>query len=193
MAQLRSRWLLLTSLAVTVIFAAAGPENALAVDIDGATPDAPAVAPGITGTPDPAVAIITTETTQATAPDSAGNPCATRSFERQLVAWPLNWPELAWFKMRTYWCWNGTIVTTHSTSTTGGVTSSGAASGWDYVGVISSGWHCYVAKGGTRPCSGNTEYAEGKFTDCVAKVGCIASWYPYIQEWENYHGGFFHN
>jgi len=194
MGKLRFGSLLLTVSAAAALFTAAGSvESAFADTIDGSTTQTPIVTPGIAGNPDPAVAEITTEDTAIDSTDSAGHPCRTRTFERDLVQWPFGWPTLAWFKMRTYWCWNGSIVTTHTTNVTGGTTGSGAASGWDYGGVVSgsNGWHCYVANGGSRPCSGNTEYAEGGFTECLAK--CIGSWYPFSQQWENYHGGYFHN
>jgi hypothetical protein len=141
--------------------------------------------------------VTTTEDPVTDSTDAAGHPCRTRATTATLTAAPIGWPELAWFKQTTYWCWNGSIVTTHTTSLNAGTTSSGAATGWTYDGVVdgSKGWHCYLANGGTRPCSGNTEYAEGAFTDCFQPVHqCpIGSWYPFVQQWENYHGGYFHN
>lgn len=195
MRKLPFRSLLFAVSAAAVLITAAGSvETAFADSVDGSTMETPIVAPGISGSPDPAVVEITAEDTAVDSTDSAGNPCRTRTFERDLVQAPFNWPTLAWFKMRTFWCWNGSIVTTHTTNVNGGTTAPGAALGWDYAGVVSGseGWHCYVASGGTRPCSGNTEYAEGKFTDCVPGH-CIGSWFPFIQQWENYHGGYFHN
>jgi hypothetical protein len=54
------------------------------------------------------------------------------------------------------------------------------------------GWHCYVAAGSHRNCSGNTEYAEGGFRSCVPHVNCESS-YVYLQSWENYKGRYVHN
>jgi hypothetical protein len=152
----------------------------------------PPLTPGISGNPSHAVSTVTVDGPTVTSVDSAGDPCATRSFEIDLVEWPLGWPTDAWYKMTTYWCWNGVIVTTHHTYQTHGITTFGSAEGWTYNGQ-SSGWWCYVASGSHRNCSGNTEWAQGDFQDCVVKVGCIGNWNPFIQEWENYHGGFYHN
>lgn len=176
----------------TAVILAAGPAQA-AASVDGGPVATPAVTPGVTGNPSHAVYVTTTEGPTILSTNSAGDPCATRSFERDLVEAPFGWPEDAWFKMTTYWCWNNVIVTYHNTYETGGVTTFGALEGWSYNGVGSSGWYCYRASGSTRNCSGNTEYAQGSFSACVFKVGCIANWYPFIQEWENYRGGFFHN
>jgi hypothetical protein len=190
--------LLATLAVVAAPVLAVGPGQTLtafAAAPDGATSAAPAIPAGVSGTPSPAVAITGAESTTVISTNSAGDPCATGSFEFDLVQWPFNWPTLAWFKMTTYWCWNGVIVTYHNTREAGGVTSSGSAAGWSYTGIVqgSDGWYCYVAKGSHRNCSGNTEFAQGSFPECAFKVGCISSWNPQIQEWENYHGGFFHN
>jgi hypothetical protein len=98
---------------------------------------------------------------------------------------------LFWYKMTTYWCYNGAIVTTHSTSENAGVTATGSATGWSYLGVIERSFHCYVASGSTRSCSGNFEDSQGSFQACIAKIGCYASKQPYIYEKENYKGEFF--
>ncbi len=119
------------------------------------------------------------------------NGCGNDFNEDDLYAAPFNWPELAWFTMNTYFCWNGRIVTYHSTNIQGQATGPGSATGWAYQGTIASGtgWYCYVANGSTVNCSGNEEYAQGNFTDCVLKYGCIGNWQPYIAEWQNYKGG----
>jgi len=99
----------------------------------------------------------------------------------------------AWFKETTYWCWNGAIVTTHTTTYDEGLTAIGIADQWEYQGIVggSEGWHCYVAAGGSRPCSGNTEYAEGQFEQCLLHLGCDGLyWNPEAQLWQNYHGGY---
>jgi hypothetical protein len=127
--------------------------------------------------------------------NAAGNSCRSDFFSWNLTQAPFGWPVLAWYKMTTYYCWNGVIVTSHSTREDGGVTASGSAAGWTYNGNVngSVGWNCYIAYGSTRQCSGNTEYAQGSFQDCLIKFGCVDNWYPQIQEWENYHGQFLHN
>jgi len=168
--------------------------SVFAAETDGGEAATPTVTPGITGSPSTQVGVVTSVSDVVTSTDAAGDPCATRSFEIDLVEEPLDWPEDAWFKMTTHWCWNGLTVKSHTTNETAGVTAFGSVEGWAYNGIVpgSDGWYCYVAKGSSRNCSGNTEYAQGAFSDCQYGV-CIAHWSPFIQEWENYHGGFFHN
>jgi hypothetical protein len=162
-----------------------------AATVDGGPVATPPNAAGISGTTPKPVAEVTQEGPVVTSTDSAGNPCATRSFEIDLVEQPLGWPTDAWYKMTTHWCWNGRIVTSHNTYQTYGITTVGSLEGWEYDGET-SGWWCYVASGSTRSCSGNTEWAQGHFKAVQYNIQ-IGSWSPFIQEWENYHGGFLHN
>ncbi len=130
-------------------------------------------------------------TKEVVAPGStAASGCANNDATSELDQAPFDWPELAWFTMDTYFCWNGKIITTHSTSEKGQATGPGQTIGWSYNGTISGsvGWYCYVANGSSTNCSGNEEYAQGSFSQCEIKYGCIASWQPYIAEWENDHG-----
>jgi hypothetical protein len=145
------------------------------------------VVPGVTGKP---VTEIVSSKQTVVAGSTAASGCANNDATAELVQAPLNWPELAWFKMDTYFCWNGKIVTYHSTSQNGQATGPGQAIGWSYSGTVdgSVGWYCYVAGYSSTNCSGNEEYAEGNFSQCVLKYGCIANWQPYIAEWENYRG-----
>lgn len=121
---------------------------------------------------------------------TAASGCAHNVATDTLVQAPFDWPELAWFTMDTYFCWNGKIVTYHSTRVNGQATGPGQAIGWSYNGTIdsSSGWYCYVAGASSTICSGNEEYAQGSFSQCEVKYGCIATWQPYIAEWEQYRG-----
>ena len=116
---------------------------------------------------------------------AAGVSCAT------LTVHAYNWDvvgiHLANYYMYTYWCWNGAKVTSHTTWENGSVTTTGAATGWEYEGVIESSFNCYYAN--SNKCSGNHETSEGKFQACIIKIGCYSSWYPYIQEFETYNGG----
>jgi hypothetical protein len=133
--------------------------------------------------------VVTTErTVSAPTMSSATSGCRTYKYTAKLNEWP-GWPEDAWYEMDTYFCWNGVIVTYHSTSTKYGTTVVGKAEGWQFDGQGELGFHCYVAVGSTRNCSGNTEYRQGHFSLCVPQVGCRVGWDPTIQEWENYHGG----
>jgi hypothetical protein len=106
--------------------------------------------------------------------------------------------EVARIELSTYYCWNGVavgpdpraIVTYHHTKPTVLVTQPGEALGWNYIQNI-SGLHfwCYVARGSVVNCSGNAEYDQVEFQECVLKIGCgVASAYPWVQEEENYRG-----
>jgi hypothetical protein len=143
----------------------------------------------VAGTADAVATIDTATTTVVEAADKAGNFCKT--------AWvSVSYKDifrivLFWYKMTTFWCYNGRTVTTHSTSENAAVTGTGSATGWSYHGVIERSFHCYVASGSTRNCSGNFEDSQGSFQACLVKVGCYASKQPYFHEEENYRGQFF--
>lgn len=96
--------------------------------------------------------------------------------------------HVATYSMDTYFCYNDVIVTTHTTTEYGSVTSAGSLIGWNYTGTIAREFNCYTAGDG-HSCSGNHEEAEGKFRLCVFKIGCVGSWYPIINEYERYKGG----
>jgi hypothetical protein len=146
------------------------------------------------GSEDPASSSETTTSLQVSGADAGGNldgagasgiSCATLTTH--------NWVKdvvgitLANYYMYTYWCWNGTIVTTHTTWENGSVTGTGSATGWEYEGVIESSFNCYYAN--SHKCSGNHETSEGKFQACIVKIGCYSSWYPYDEQYETYNGG----
>jgi hypothetical protein len=183
---------------VTVLTAAAAASFALSVVAAPANASPAAslttvttvAAPHTMGTPGTAVVEVVRSTTTTIAVTAASG-CNHNVQTDTLNQAPFNWPELAWFTMDTYWCWNGTKVTYHSTTQHGAATGSGNAVGWSYSGTVSGtvGWSCYVAVGSKVNCSGNEEHAQGNFDECALKVGCISKWQPYIQEWENYHGG----
>jgi hypothetical protein len=92
--------------------------------------------------------------------------------------------EEVWFRTTTYFCWNWLQVTYHSTYSRGVVTGPGAAAGWQYSGESSS-FTCYQVAGYRSSCGGNYETAQGQFEACVFKIGCVADFTPFIQEWEN--------
>jgi hypothetical protein len=94
--------------------------------------------------------------------------------------------HLASFNQSTYWCWNRYIVTYHSTSYTGSVTTTGSIGGWEYKpGDLQTSFHCYEVKGSTRLCSGNYEEGQGSFQACIYNI-CFSNWYPVLQMWEQY-------
>jgi hypothetical protein len=135
-------------------------------------------------------AVVTTKVTMSTPTlSSASSGCRTYTYTATLNDAPLGWPEDAWYRMDTYFCWNGSIVTYHYTTTSGGTTKYGAAGGWHFDREGDLGFHCYVAVGSHRNCSGNTEFRQAHFSECLLKIGCVGGWDPQIQEWENYHGG----
>lgn len=139
----------------------------------------------------PQTAVVLT-TTDGPSVVAAATHCKTSSIKGNVVSQPGGWPILAWFEQTTYWCYNGQIVTSRSTRYTAGVTATGSLAGFSYKGIVagSEGWHCYQAAGSTRPCSGNTQYAEGEFEACAIKVGCEFN-YIDLQSSENYKGQFF--
>jgi len=167
----------------TAAASATGRMAATAASTTGPTP----------GSEDPAASSVTTTSLQTSGTDVGGNEdgaaesgisCATLTTH--------NWTKdvfditLANYYMYTYWCWNGSKVTSHTTWENGSVTGTGSATGWEYEGVIESSFNCYYAN--SNKCSGNHETSEGKFQACLVKVGCYSSWYPYDQQYETYNG-----
>ncbi len=117
--------------------------------------------------------------------DSAGDPCNTA--QRQENGTDVFGIVLFWFKMQTSWCWDYRIVTSHTTRIYWGVTGPGAAVGWAFINHSPIHFHCYVAYGSTRDCSGNHEDATASFLNVVTLQTCL----PFISEDENYRGQFF--
>lgn len=179
------------------VLAAAGLVGASAGPAGATAPAAPAAsvqqlrvtATDPVATPDTVATVDTETTTMAEANDNTGNFCRTGWVK--LSYRDVFGVVLFWFKMTTYWCYNFQVVTTHSTSETAGITATGSATGWSYRGIIEHSFHCYVASGSTRSCSGNFEDAQGSFQACLITIGCYASKQSYIHEEENYKGQFF--
>ena len=81
---------------------------------------------------------------------------------------------IAWLQMSTNFCYNGVIVTYHTTKVTHWTAWSYAPSPYSFV--------CYVASGSTRQCSGNRETEDDGFYS--GNIACDIR----IQEAENYRG-----
>lgn len=103
--------------------------------------------------------------------------------------------RLSSFTVSTYFCYNGQPtgvgggwVTYHDTSYTVGITTVGSAAGWNFDGLVSNDFHCFVADGSTHSCSGNVETLEAHFETCLVKIGCVSNWYPVIEEDEFFNG-----
>jgi len=93
------------------------------------------------------------------------------------------------FNMSTYWCYNGSIVTYHSTGVNHGITGTGSATGWEWIGDSGIDFSCYVASGSTKNCSGNEEHSTGYFYNDITGQSCSDT----LHQWENYKGQFFHS
>ena len=124
--------------------------------------------------------------------DSAGDPCTTDTYTRYLID-EATQQEVAAFAMHTYFCWNNKTVTSHTTWETGSVTTLGGLEGWTYLGHDATVFHCYTAYGSSRTCSGNYEEDQGNFQECILHYGCVGSWNPTIQMWENYKGKWYYS
>lgn len=134
----------------------------------------------------------TTSTSSASRSATTADPCETVWTEK--IGRDLIGIELLWFKTKTYWCWNWLKVTSHTTSSYGAVTGTGAAGGWEYIGLREQSFHCYKIAGYASRCGGNYEDAEGYFQECLIRIGCASASYPYKQLWENgVTGEWFHN
>lgn len=88
--------------------------------------------------------------------------------------------QLAKFQINTYYCWNGSIVTSHSTWETN---SSNGTLGWSYKGLLQNQFHCYYAN--DNKCSGNYEQLQGNFSGPFSQ-----HWQPTCWLEEIYTGGF---
>lgn len=135
----------------------------------------------------------TPSTSVVPAPDNtAGDPCVTDTYTRYLID-EATQQEVVYFAMHTYWCWDNKTVTSHTTWETGGVTTLGGMEGWTYQGHDATLFHCYAAYGSSRTCSGNYEEDQGNFQECILRVGCVGTWNPTIQMWENYQGKWYYS
>jgi hypothetical protein len=134
--------------------------------------------------------------------NAAGDPCTTiTETEEGLDSVHV---ELFWARLTTYFCWNGslygpwnaaTLVTSHKTDPTVGVTGTGTFYGWNYVQNITGvQFHCFVTdshwSGGINKCSGNYENDEFEFQACELHIGCYDSAYPWVQQQEYLNGDF---
>lgn len=86
-----------------------------------------------------------------------------------------------WVAMETNFCYNGTTVTSHRTAM-----SHWVAGSYTYFPEPIK-FRCYVAAGSTRNCSGNEE----SDTSVVSNGDLGLNTTVAIQEWENYHGGWY--
>lgn len=119
--------------------------------------------------------------------DSAGDPCKTST--NYIDNQDIFGITLSSFNMHTYWCWNGLIVTSHSTGVNHGITTFGSAAGWEWIGDTGVDFSCYIASGSTRNCSGNEEHSTGYFYNFISGQSCSDT----LHQWENYKGQFFHS
>jgi hypothetical protein len=117
--------------------------------------------------------------------DSAGDPC--RTGWAQVTYRDVFGITLWWFRMTTSWCYNGSIVTSHTTTVSHDVTGTGTATGWAWGGRSAVSFNCYVASGSSRNCSGNHESDTAQFDYIPIPSVCVVK----LQEWENYRGEFF--
>lgn len=121
--------------------------------------------------------------------NASGDPCQTYDGEDTLYSGP---SALAFVLFTTNFCYNGVTVTSHANFYNPGVTSAGSDAGWVYVaGSQNYEWHCYVANGSTRNCSGNEEDVREQFDKCSAFRGCSSYWFPNVDQEQNYKGQHF--
>jgi hypothetical protein len=177
------------SAAFLAVTAGLSLSGSTALAATGSTAQAPQPAATAPAGQDPVVTVTTTSGFSPAAPSPDGTYCRT--------GWEQKNGEdsvgiiLVWYKMTTYFCYNYATVTSHSTNVSGGTTTTGGIGGWSYQGTPDGiNFHCYVAAGSTRNCSGNQEEAQGQFHACQAGY-CYANWSPTITESENYHGTFY--
>jgi hypothetical protein len=115
----------------------------------------------------------------------ANTSCATKqSNDNTPDAFGVN---LFWVSMKTTWCWNDSIVTSHSTILYWGVTTTGNIAGWYSLYNPQYTFNCYVAAGSSHNCSGNHEWMQEDF---VHGITPFEDCYLSINQWETYNGGF---
>lgn len=151
----------------------------------------PVAASSATAAQAEAVSESTSTDETANANDAAGDPCKTVTYTRFIYD-AMTRATVASFSIHTYFCYNYSKVKSHSTWVTGNVTTVGGLEGWTYNGHDTIEFNCYVASGSTGSCSGNHESDQGYFQECILKVGCVGTWDPTVQEWENYKGQWFY-
>ncbi len=88
------------------------------------------------------------------------------------------------FHMVTYFCWDNVTVTSHDTSVGYGITGTGHATGWEWIGDTGIDFYCYKASGSTRNCSGNSESSRGYFYNVLTGQSCS----DFIHQYETYKG-----
>ncbi len=135
----------------------------------------------------------------ADARNAAGDPCTTFYAEADVVTGIADL-KVAWLQMYTYFCYTGPPigpptptdrVTSHSTWIKIGVTGPGQMFGWSYVqNVTGIKFNCFTASGATNACSGNHEYDQVEFDQCVLKYGCVSYAYPTMDEYEYWNGNY---
>ncbi len=177
------------SVAFLAATAGLGLSGATALAAGASTASTPQPTATSTAGQDPVAQVVTTSGFGPITPAPDGTYC--RTGWEQKNAEDVFGIILVWYKMTTYFCYNYVTVTSHSTNVNGGTTGTGAAAGWSYEGTPDGiNFHCYVAAGSTRQCSGNQEEAQGQFHACQGGY-CYANWSPTITESENYHGVFY--
>lgn len=118
--------------------------------------------------------------------DTANDPCKTYESEDNLY---VNRTLVAYVLFSTNFCYNNVIVTSKSLYFTPGVTTAGRNAGWASMGSQYYSWHCYVAHGSRRNCSGNEETEVEGFVKCnPLKPPCSAYMFPEILQEQNYKG-----
>jgi hypothetical protein len=126
-----------------------------------------------------------TNGTAALAPDASGNACANIwvGFTSSLAG------NVLWtFRQTTNYCWNGSIVTSHSTGYSWSVTSWGSVSGYRFQGLAYNKQVCYVASGRTNNCSGNYQSLAATFGSNTGTIGGGTGQCVQAQQWELYNG-----
>lgn len=127
-------------------------------------------------------------TPRSVAHAAASTACATRSAEYNIYTVPGGSVTVFWIRMTTGYCWNGSIVTYHSTTLYWGVTTTGTLTGWYTQYNPAYTFNCYVAVGSTLGCSGNREWMQEHFIHGIPPFeDCSLS----ITELENYKGAFY--
>jgi hypothetical protein len=177
------------SAAFLAVTAGVGMSGSTAFAATASTVKAPQPAATAPAGQDPIVTVVTTTTTGPTNVLTNGNHCTSGSQTKK--GYDALGFELTWYTMTTDFCYDYVTVTSHETHVTGGTTTLGGVGGWTYKGTPDGiNFHCYVAAGSSRQCSGNQEEAQGQFQACQGGY-CYDNWSPTITESENYHGTFY--
>lgn len=95
--------------------------------------------------------------------------------------------RLASFKLNKYWEYNYSRDTSAPAPwVNASVTGTGAATGWEYKGIIGQTDYYYSWNGVWH--GGHKSYRQGKFTTCIIKIGCWQSKQPWISIYAHYNG-----